>query len=131
MEFSKVNTSDPDTKEALKKAEACLEEGTGSLATRQKHSCIADRSPFGWGTVKHYQSDPLADGPEDEKDISWSEKDTRKEVEKHRLLNINGKAVGKGAKSCHMESTTVGKSPSKQCGPSGLPWCPCGKTGHE
>ena len=79
MELSKIKTSDPDTKEALKKAEACLEKGTESLATRHKHiRRIVDRSPFGWGTVKHYQSNPLANGPEDEKELSRSEKDARK-----------------------------------------------------
>ena len=39
------------------------------LATRQKHIKIADRSNFGWGTVAHYQEDPLASGPDDEKEI--------------------------------------------------------------
>ena len=67
-ESAKVNSSAPEEKEALTKAASSLEEGMKQLATRQKHIKIVDRFNFGWGTIAHYQEDPLASGPDDEKD---------------------------------------------------------------
>jgi len=70
-----VKISDRAAKQAIQKAELSLDEGAKALVVRQKHIKIADRSDLSWATVKHYMADPLADGPEDEKDIARSEKE--------------------------------------------------------
>ena len=49
-----------------------------ALATRQKHIKNANCSDHGWGTVAHYQEDPLASNPEDEKEITRAETKWRK-----------------------------------------------------
>jgi len=36
---------------------------------------------FGWTTIRHHQSDPLASDSDDEKDLSRAEKEVRKDVE--------------------------------------------------
>ena len=54
-------------KEALKKATDSLDEGAKALTTRQKHIQLADRSEYGWSTVKYYKADPLASYSDDEK----------------------------------------------------------------
>ena len=48
-----------ENEEVLKKATASLDEGAQALATRQKHIQLADRSEYGWATVKYYKDDPL------------------------------------------------------------------------
>ena len=59
-----------------------LDEGAKALATRQKFIKIADRSEFGWATVKYYQSDPLASDSNDEKDLGRAEKEARRDTER-------------------------------------------------
>jgi len=81
VELAKIKPTDNKSKEALKKAESSLDEGNKAIAVRQKHIKIADCSGLSWATVKHYMADPLADEPEDEKDIARSEKEARKEHE--------------------------------------------------
>ena len=58
---------DPTDKSAWSKADACLDESEKALQKRQKHILIADRSDYGWGAVRHYEADPLADNSDDEK----------------------------------------------------------------
>jgi len=47
---------------------------------------MADCSKHGWNTVTHYQEDPLASDPEDDKEIkspeNKAEKDVKREAEK-------------------------------------------------
>ena len=69
-ELSKAKPTDSSTSEAVKKAELYLDEGSKALATQQKHIKIADHSDLSWTTVNHYMADPLANGPEDEKEIA-------------------------------------------------------------
>ena len=67
---------------ALRRVQTQLDEGLRALATRQKFIKIADRSEFGWATVKYYQDDPLASDSDDEKDLSRAEKEARKDAER-------------------------------------------------
>ena len=60
----------------FKRASDYLDEGALTLKICQKHIKVVDRSRFGWGTVNHYKSDPLADD-EDDTSIDLSRKQTR------------------------------------------------------
>ena len=81
-----LESLNPNEKAALQSANAKLDEGIKALATKQKHIKIVDHSDHGWRMVVHYQEDPIASGPEDEKEIeqeeSRAEKDTKKEAER-------------------------------------------------
>ena len=57
-ELVKMTPEGKREKETLKKVTAFLDEGAKSLATRQKHIQLADRSEYGWATVKFYEADP-------------------------------------------------------------------------
>ena len=57
----------------LQMAQGLLDEGLKTLLTRQKFIKIADRSEYGWATVKHYQDDPLALDSDDEKNLGRAE----------------------------------------------------------
>ena len=81
-ELAKMTPAGENEKEALKKATASLDEGAKVLATRQKHIQLADRSEYGWATVKYYEDDPLAANSDDEKCIKKAEKEAQREVEK-------------------------------------------------
>jgi len=59
-----------------------LDKGAKALVTRQKFIKIADRSEFGWATVKYYQSNPLASDSNDEKDLGRAEKDAWRDAER-------------------------------------------------
>ena len=52
------------------------------LATRKKHIQLANRSEFGWSTVRYYKADPFASDIDDEKSIKKAEKEAQREVEK-------------------------------------------------
>ena len=57
----------------LQKARDALQKGETFLKQRQKHILLADKSEFGWATVKEYKSNDLADNSEDEKRIRRAE----------------------------------------------------------
>jgi len=82
-DLSKLKPTNPTEKTALDSAGT---KGMKVLATRQKHIKIADHSEHVWGTVAHYQEDPLASNPEDDKEIeraeNKAEKDAKREAEK-------------------------------------------------
>ena len=77
-ELAKVKPTDPLSVEA---ADMSLDEGSKALTTRQKYIKIADHSYLSWATVNHYMAEPLADGPEDEKEIARSENEAHKDLE--------------------------------------------------
>jgi len=81
-ELTRAKMTDPLAKDAIRKAELSLDEGAKSLAIRQKHIKIADCSDLSWATVRHYMADPLADGPDDEKEIARLEKQAQKDLER-------------------------------------------------
>ena len=83
-ELAKLTPLGEKEQEALKKASASLDEGAKALATRQKHIQLADRSEYGWATVKYYEDDPLAANSDDEKSIKKAEKEAQREIEKPR-----------------------------------------------
>jgi len=91
-----IKTSDTAAKEAIQKAELSLDEGAKALSIQQKHIKIADCPDLSWATVKHYMAHPLADGPEDEKDITISEKEAQRDLE--RAQAKKGYGGGKGKK---------------------------------
>jgi len=87
LELTKaVKTSDTAAKEAIQKAELSVDEGAKALAVWQKHIKFADHLDLSWATVKHYMAHPLADGPEDEKDIARSEKEAWKEPKPRKAM---------------------------------------------
>ena len=53
-ELENMAPSDTGERATLSRATELLEEGASALKTWQKHIKVADRSRFGWGTVRHY-----------------------------------------------------------------------------
>ena len=88
QELEKTASSvDDGGKDSLKKAADHLEEGASTLKTHQKHIKVADRSDYGWGVVRHYQSDPLANDSDDEKQIRRADKEAKKDFEESEAFN--------------------------------------------
>ena len=91
-DLSKLKPVNPDQKTALESAKTKLKQGMKVLATRQKHIKIADCSEHGWGTAAHYQEDPLASSPEDDKKIERAEnkveKDAKREADKVQKMSL-------------------------------------------
>ena len=83
-ELSKLTTNDEQDKGVIKKAETFLDEGLKTLEKRQKHIKVADRSEFGWATVEHYESHPLAADSDDEKRLEKAEKEAERAATKRR-----------------------------------------------
>ena len=83
-ELTRASPVDPREKEAVQKAGALLDEGLKALETRQKHIKVADRSDFGWSTVEHYESHPLAEDSDDEKKLEKAEKEAERAANKRR-----------------------------------------------
>ena len=81
-ELAKLTPAGKKEQEALKKASASLDKGAKALATRQKHIQLADRSEYGWATVKYYEDNPLAADSNNEKSIKKAEMEAQREVEK-------------------------------------------------
>ena len=85
-EVAKVTPTSEKEKETLLKATKALDEGAKALATRQKHIQLADRSEYGWATIKYYEADPLAANSDDEKSIKKAEKEGQRDGEKKASL---------------------------------------------
>ena len=90
-----------EEREALKRAESSLDDGMKQLATCQKHIKIADRSEHGWATVDHYEDDPLASGPDNEKEIDRAESKAEKDAKKEADRGANKRSRGGGGQRRH------------------------------
>ena len=97
----------------LKKVTASLDEGAKALATRQKHIQLADRSEYGWATVKYYEDDPLAADSDDEKCIKKAEKEAQREAEKKAVVKRR-----KGSASNNYRRPRTAPYPNEQPRPS-------------
>ena len=83
-ELRKITPVGEEQKEAWKKVDGFLDEGIKSLEKRQKHIKVADRSDYGWATVEHYDSHPLADDSDDEKRLEKAEREAGRAANKRR-----------------------------------------------
>ena len=79
LERMASSSLDSKAKESLNRATDHFEEGASVIKTHQKHIKVADRSNHGWGAVWHYQSDPLAENSDDEKELRRADKEAKKE----------------------------------------------------
>ena len=112
-ELAKLTPVGDKDKEVLKKATELLDEGAKALATRQKHIQLADRSEFGWSTVRYYETNPLASDSDDEKSIKMAEKEAQREAEKKTAARKKKGASNRGYRPRHLS-----RYPSDQPGPS-------------
>ncbi|KAL5496815.1 hypothetical protein EMCRGX_G013175 [Ephydatia muelleri] len=86
------NLADSPAKDAVEKARESVREGKTQLAHRQKLIKLADRSELGWHVVNEYETDVLADNPEDERRLENAEKAAeRKVLAKARKLDAAAK----------------------------------------
>ena len=83
-ELEQLTSSSDGQKNALKRAVSHLDEGMKAIAKRQKHKKVADRSDYGWATVKAYDTDDLASGSDDEKRLEKLEKEAERRAAKKR-----------------------------------------------
>ena len=95
-ELEKMALSDTGERATLSRATELLEEGASAPKTWQKHIKVADRSRFGRGTVRHYQSDPLADNEDDEKQLRRSEKEAEHEFREFEEASKRRRGGGRG-----------------------------------
>ena len=120
-----------------------LDEGPKSFATRQKYIKIADRSEYGWATVRHYQDDLLASDSEDEKNLGRAKKEAREDAKRQASKHWHGKQVTAskrprpsqgfdqpGASASELPATTSGvmqppRHPRAVSGPLGPCWRCC------
>ena len=100
-ELTRLKPTVPEEREALRRAENSLDNDMKQLATRQKHIKIADRLEHGWATVDHYKDDPLASGPEDEKEIDRAESKAEKDVKKEADRGTNKRSRGGGGQGAY------------------------------
>ena len=134
------NLADGPAKDAVEKARESVREGKNQLAHRQKLIKLADRSELGWHVVNEYETDVLADNPEDERRLENAEKAAeRKVLAKARKLDAAAKLKkgfgwrekpepGQGV-------VTAVPVPKPQVAPVARPSCPlvcysCGEVGH-
>ena len=96
MELDRVGTNTEEGQASLWRARLQLDEGLKALATGQKFIKIADRSEFGWATVKFYQSNPLVSDFMDEKNLGRVENEARKDAERQAAKRRCGKQPASG-----------------------------------
>ena len=81
-DLDQLNPTTPQDQSTILRVRHQLDKGLKALGTWQKFIKIANRSEFGWATVKYYQSNPLTSDSEDEKDLGRAEKEARKDAER-------------------------------------------------
>ena len=77
-ELSKIDNTSSMNEEVKKTIEAAkeeLKEGQQEVSARQKRSCLADRSEYGWAMVEAYDNNELAEDPADEKKMADAERE--------------------------------------------------------
>ncbi|XP_069134634.1 uncharacterized protein [Argopecten irradians] len=82
------------------------------IEERNRHIRLADHSEFGWDTVKHYMSDPMAKNSEDLKKIYKAESDAKKEKGKKEQLSKRQQRRSGYVRPAPYPSFTVGAPPS-------------------
>ena len=114
-----ASSVDDGGKESLKKVVDHLEEGASSLKMHQKHIKVADHLDYGWGAVRHYQSDPLANDSDDEKQLRRADKEAKKDFEESEAFNRKTARGGRGGRRGrhynpykHYDSWADGPGPS-------------------
>ena len=75
-----ATTSSEAQKASLKRTANHLDEGIKAITKRQKHIKVADRSDYSWATVQAYDTDDLASGSDDEKDLRKQKKWLKEEL---------------------------------------------------
>ena len=75
-----ATTSSEAQKAALKRTANHLDEGIKAITKRQKHIKVADRSDYSWATVQAYDTDDMASGSDDEKDLRKQKKWLKEEL---------------------------------------------------
>ena len=91
--LEKVKPATPQDTAALKSAKELLQQGTKTIAERQKHIRLADRSDYGWQLVEAYQQDELADSKKDAKKIEDAEKAVELKNRRKRKTSDRGKTA--------------------------------------
>ena len=132
-----------EQEEPVKKAATLLDEGLKALERRQKHIKVADRSEFGWATVEHYDSHPLAADSDDKKHLEKAEKEVERAANKRRkgtgAAGTKKKSLAGGAVSSFKarETPVAIPPPLLPQAPSSPPRVPalgrcfsCGQYGH-
>ena len=144
-ELARASTVDSRKKEAVQKAGALLDGGLKALETRQKHIEVADCSDFGWSTVEHYESHPLAEDSDDEKKLEKAEKEDERAANKHRRRRSGAgnkrkcwpRPAGPSSRQREPQPTQVAgpppllpQGPVRPCVPVLAPCFFCGQFGH-
>ena len=134
------NLADGPAKDAVEKARESVREGNNQLAHRQKLIKLADRSELGWHVVNEYETDVLADNPEDERRLENAEKAAeRKVLAKARKLDAATKLKkgfgGREKPEPGQGVVTAVPVPKPQVAPVARPSGPlvcysCGEVGH-
>ena len=106
-----AKATDEQDKESIKKAEILLDKGLKLLEKRQKHIKVADRSKFGWATVEHYESHPLAADLDDEKCLQKAEKEAERAANKCQC----------GSATAGMKKKSISGGPRSSSRPRELP----------
>ena len=91
--ISEENVRDPDKVAATKKA---IDEGIEMLERRQKLIKLADRSEYGWRTIKEYEEDDLAKDSDNEKRIAKAEYRAEKKQKR-----VSAKTASSNRKTFH------------------------------
>ena len=136
---------DSATTPDVEKAMEALKEGEKLISARQKLIKVADRSEFGWATVKEYVEDDLADNSDDEKRLFRAEmragRKTKSAKAKAKTSFVSRKsfikpsqlgdsvAVSQYGKNPSRDSPIVHGQPSVKPAQLG-PCFQCGKIGH-
>ena len=84
QELKKIMPVGEEKKEVWKKVDSFLNKGMKSLEKRQKHIKVADGSDYGWATVEHYNSHPLANNSDDKKHLEKAEREAGHAANKRR-----------------------------------------------
>ena len=114
-------------KEILDKVTENLVEGALVLKTWQKHIKVGDHSDFGWGAIHHYQTDPLTDNSNDEKELRKADKVARWDYEKREAYFKRPQEgrIWNGRRGRRYKPYSVGRSYHQYHDSWDTPWAQC------
>ena len=83
-ELGKLEPRGEAEKKIVEHMKAHLDEGTKTIAVRQKHIKIADRSDLGWAVVEAYMDDELASDSDDERRLYKANREAQQSIKRKR-----------------------------------------------
>ena len=134
-ELGKLEPHGEAENKIVKHMKAHLDEGTKTIAVRQKHIKIADRFDLGWAVIEAYMDDELASDSDDKRRMYKANREAQQSMKRKRSESAAAAAKRRATANPEPPPPAQGKVSQGTRPPVSRPWMigpcyRCGEMGH-